>query len=195
MAISTERAGLVNFPPMPRIHILGASGSGTTTLGRALSAATGWPHEDSDTYFWVPTDPPFTTPRPPERRLDALLPRLSATADWIFTGSAISWAKPLEPLYELVVYLHLDPALRMARLHARESARYGARILPGGDMAQGSQEFIAWAAAYDTAGPEQRSRVLHAAWLAARACPVLRLDATAPVERLVASVLAAVSPG
>ncbi len=173
---------------MPRIHILGASGSGTTTLGAALAAATGWPHEDSDTYFWVPTDPPFTTPRPRERRLDTLLPRLAATPDWIFTGSAISWATPLEPLYELVVYLRLDPALRMARLHARESARYGARIAPGGDMAVASQEFLAWAEAYDTAGVEQRSRALHAAWLADRACPVLRLDATEPVGGLVRAV-------
>ncbi len=177
---------------MPRIHIIGASGSGTTTLGAALAAATGWPHEDSDSYFWVPTDPPFTTPRPRERRLDELLPRLAATPDWIFTGSSISWAGPLEGLYDLVVYLRLDPALRMARLHAREAGRYGARIQPGGDMAVANQEFLAWAEDYDTAGPEQRSRALHDAWLAQRACPVLRLDAAAPVAALTNAVLAAV---
>lgn len=176
---------------MPRIHILGASGSGTTTLGAALSAATGWPHEDSDTYFWIPTDPPFTTPRPRERRLDELLPRLAALPDWIFTGSSISWAGALEPLYELVVYLHLDPTLRMARLHAREIGRYGARIAPGGDMAVASQEFLAWAEAYDTAGQDQRSRALHADWLAKRTCPVLRLDAAAPVAALVDAVRSA----
>ena len=175
---------------MPRIHILGASGSGTTTLGAALAAATGWPHEDSDTYFWIPTDPPFTTPRPRERRLDTLLPRLAATPDWIFTGSSISWAVPLVGLYELVVYLRLDPALRMARLLAREAARYGARIQPGGDMAAASREFFAWAEAYETAGPGQRSRVLHEAWLAERACQVLRLDAAEPVAALTAAVLA-----
>jgi len=178
---------------MARIHILGASGSGTTTLGRALASLTGWPHEDSDAHFWVATDPPFTTPRPKERRLDRLLPRLVEEPDWIFSGSSISWSGALEPLYDLVVYLHLDPALRMARLRAREAARYGARIAPGGDMAETSAAFISWAEAYDIAGPEQRSRALHADWLAARRCPVLRLDSAAPTARLAAMVCTALT--
>jgi Shikimate kinase len=41
-----------------RIHILGASGSGTTTLGRALAERLQYPHFDTDDSFWVPTDPP-----------------------------------------------------------------------------------------------------------------------------------------
>jgi hypothetical protein len=35
-----------------RIHILGASGSGTTTLGHALAARLQCPHFDTDAYFW-----------------------------------------------------------------------------------------------------------------------------------------------
>ena len=173
---------------MARIHILGASGSGTTTLGAALATRTGWPHEDSDTYFWEVTDPPYTRQRPKERRLDQLLPRLAKERDWIFSGSSISWSGALEPLYDLVVYLRLDPARRMARLRAREIGRYGGRIAPGGDMAEANAAFIAWAEAYDTAGPEQRSRALHEAWLKGRRCPVLRLDSAAPVAQLVARV-------
>ena len=117
-----------------------------------------------------------------------LLPRLEAGRDWVFSGSAISWTGAAEPLYDLVVYLALDPALRMARLRAREAERYGARIAPGGDMHGASTEFLAWAEAYDTAGPSQRSQVLHAAWLAERRCPVLRLDAADPVTVLAAAV-------
>lgn len=175
---------------MPRIHILGASGSGTTTLGAALATRLGCPHEDSDTYFWLPTDPPFTTPRPREDRLALLLPRL-AGPDWVFSGSALSWGQPLEPLYDLIVFLRLDPALRMERLRRRERARYGTRIAPGGDMAASSRDFLAWAEAYDTAGPQQRSLIAHEQWLAGQRCPVLRLDSAAPVEALMASVLAA----
>lgn len=177
---------------MPRIHILGASGSGTTTLGAALAARLGCPHEDSDCYFWVSTDPPFTTPRPPAERLALLLPRLQGQ-DWVFSGSALNWAKPLEPLYDLVVYLWLDPDARMQRLRRREAARYGARIEPGGDMAEVNRAFLEWAAAYDTAGAEQRSRAAHEPWLAARTCPVLRLGSAAPVEHLVAAVCGALS--
>jgi adenylate kinase family enzyme len=34
-----------------RIHLIGASGSGTTTLGRALAQRLGYPHFDTDHYF------------------------------------------------------------------------------------------------------------------------------------------------
>lgn len=48
---------------MRRIHITGASGSGCTTLGRALAERLGSVHLDTDTYFWLPSDPPFQTIR------------------------------------------------------------------------------------------------------------------------------------
>lgn len=52
-----------------RVHILGASGSGTTTLGRALAQAWSVPHADADDYFWVPADPPYLQKRPVEERI------------------------------------------------------------------------------------------------------------------------------
>jgi hypothetical protein len=42
-----------------RIHVVGASGSGTTTLGRALAKRLGCRHLDTDDVFWLPSDPPF----------------------------------------------------------------------------------------------------------------------------------------
>jgi len=41
------------------IHILGASESGTTTLGRALKEKYEYAHFDTDDYFWIPTNPPI----------------------------------------------------------------------------------------------------------------------------------------
>lgn len=179
---------------MARIHVLGASGAGTTTLGTALAARLGCPHEDTDAYYWLPTDPPFTAPRPPDARLTLLLPQL-AGANWVLSGSALKWGTPLEPLYELVVFLRLDPALRMARLYRREVERYSARINPGGDMALASQAFVDWAESYDTAGPGQRSLAAHEQWLTALTCPILRLDSAAPVEELAVAVLGHLSAG
>jgi hypothetical protein len=125
-------------------------------------------HRDADTFYWLPTDPPFRAPRPLAERLALLTEQLPPTGNWVLCGSAIGWAKPLEPLYDLIVYLRLDPALRMERLRRREDARYGGRVAPGGDMAASSAEFLRWAAAYDTAGQEQRSRVAHKRWLPRR---------------------------
>ncbi len=54
------------------IHIFGASGSGTTTLGRYLSEELGCFHMDTDDYYWEPTDPPYTTKQLPAQRVELL---------------------------------------------------------------------------------------------------------------------------
>ena len=63
MGAVTGVSRIVYSRRMARILITGAAGSGTTTLGRALAAKLGCAHEDTDTYYWVPTDPPYTTIR------------------------------------------------------------------------------------------------------------------------------------
>ena len=118
-----------------------------------------------------------------------LLRLLPAAGQWVFSGSAPEWARPIEPFYDLVVFLRLDPALRMDRLRRREAAQHGKRIEAGGDMAAASSDFLKWAEAYDTAGPEQRSLVDHEAWLDSLKAPVLRLDSAAPLDDLVFAVL------
>ena len=37
------------------IHIFGASGSGTTTLGKKICEELGYTQMDTDDYFWMPT--------------------------------------------------------------------------------------------------------------------------------------------
>lgn len=180
---------------MARIHIVGASGSGTTTLGVALADRLGHPHVDADSLFWLPTDPPFTTKRPKDGRQALLHRLLPAAGQWVFSGSAVQWATPIEPFYDLVVFLNLDPAVRMERLRRREAARYGKRIEAGGDMATASVEFLKWAEAYDIAGPEQRSLVLHENWLATLRVPLLRLSSDAPLEDLAFAVLSRLDDG
>ncbi len=177
---------------MARIHITGASGSGVTTFGAALATSLAVPHFDTDDFYWLPTNPPFTTKRPPSERVTLLFEKLASQPGWVLSGSALKWGEPLEPLYDLVIFLTLDPALRMERLRQREHTRYGQRIELGGDMVEASAAFLAWAAAYDTAGEEQRSRAAHEAWLAAVTVPVLRMDSSQPVPALVDAVLSSV---
>lgn len=175
---------------MTRIHILGAAGSGTSTLGAGLAERLDLPQVEADDVFWLPTEPPFTTRRPLAARRRLLRQRCPMNGHWVFSGSALGWGAPIAPSYDLIVYLWLDPTERMARLRRRESERYGGRTQPGGDMATSSARFMAWAAAYDTAGPEQRSRVAHEEWLAGQVAPILRLNSAAPVDDLVDAVCA-----
>lgn len=126
---------------MVHIHVMGASGSGTTSLGRALAEKLDIAHLDTDDFFWLPTDPPFTTPRDADDRIRLLLDEAARHDGWVLSGSALKWGRPIEPFYDLIVFLRIDPELRMTRILAREIARYGNRIRPGGDMAVKSGSF------------------------------------------------------
>ena len=177
--------------PFRRIHVVGASGSGTTTLGRALATALALPHFDADDFFWRPTEPPFREKRPGEERLRLMREMFLPRAGWALSGSAIDWVG-LEDAFDLVVFLYAPAAVRLARLKSREAMLFGARaVAPKGSHHAETRAFLDWAAQYDEGPPEGRSRAMHEAQLAGLACPVLRLSSERSLEDLVASVRAA----
>lgn len=174
------------------MHIVGASGSGTTTVGRALAAQLGVRHFDTDDYYWLPTDPPYRQKRPVEERLALLEPLLRASDSWVLSGSLVGWGDRLVPYFDLVVFLRVPQEVRIARLRERERRRFGAAgIAPGGPHHEQYREFVEWARAYDDAGLEMRSRALHEQWLSRLQTPVLRLEEAAPVAAQVRAILGA----
>jgi adenylate kinase family enzyme len=84
-----------------RIHILGASGAGTTTLGRALAERLQSPHFDTDDYFWLPTDPSLTHQRERTEHQQLLMDDLTAHDAWVVSGSLCRWGDVAIPLFEL----------------------------------------------------------------------------------------------
>lgn len=174
-----------------RIHIVGASGTGATTLGAALAERRDCPQFDTDSYFWDVTDPPYQRARPTADRLERLLHDLTAHPAWVLSGSLCGWGDPAIPRFELVVFLRVPTALRLDRLRTRERTRYGAQSLePGGAMYTQHRDFLAWAAEYDEGGLNMRSLARHEQWLAGLPCPVLRLEGDLAVGTRVARVLA-----
>ena len=98
-------------------------------------------------------------PRPVEARLALLRPALAGSAAWVLSGSLCGWGDPLIPEFELVVFLVVPTEVRLARLRAREAARYGREaIAPGGALHGAHLEFLDWAGRYDTGDVEMRSR-------------------------------------
>lgn len=173
-----------------RLHITGASGAGTTTLGRAVATRWAVPHADVDDYFWVPTTPPYTTKRDEAQRLRLLHEVFVGRDTWVLSGTLMAWGDALVESFDAVVFLTLDDGERMERLHAREVTRYGSRIEPGGPQEAAHRDFMDWAAGYEDPDFDGRNRAIHEEWLAALPCPVLRLDSTRPVEELVAEIAA-----
>lgn len=175
-----------------RIHITGASGSGTSTLGAALAARLDVPHFDTDDFFWVPSDPPYQVKRPIEERLSLMHAALRPRRSWTLSGSVDAWGSSLAAYFDRVVFLIAPTEIRLARLKARELARFGAASLaPGGAMHDNHEEFLIWAAAYDAGTHAGRSLPRHLAWLERLPCPVLRFSGLEPVDALVEKTLAA----
>jgi adenylate kinase family enzyme len=174
------------------VHITGASGSGTTTLGSALAAHAGAIHLDTDDFYWLPDAPAFTARRPKPDLIQMLTEAIEAAREsgWVLSGGVSEWGAPLIPYFRLVVFLYAPTEIRLARLRARESKQFGeAAVSPGGERHADLEDFIAWAAGYDGGQIEGRNLPFHEAWLARLPCPVLRLDGTEAVDVLVRRVL------
>ena len=82
-----------------RVLITGASGSGTTTLGRALADSLNYRHLDTDDFYWIPTKPPFTLTRPWDERLRLLLAELGTNA--VVSGSVMERGAQVEDAFHL----------------------------------------------------------------------------------------------
>ncbi len=173
-----------------RIHLVGASGSGVTTLGRALANALAVPHHDTDDYFWQPTVPPYQHKRDRAERLrlmqEVFLPRV----DWVLSGSLEGWGDDIIPFFDLVIFLTTPREIRLQRLRVREATHFGGdAVAPGGWRHHDTEDFLDWASHCEDGDREGRSLAKHEAWLANLPCPVLRLDGSRPLPELVASCL------
>jgi len=172
-----------------KIHTVGASGSGTTTLAKALANHLKISHFDADSYYWEPTDPQFTVKRPPELRVELLRKDLDREQSWVLSGSLVKWGESLQDRFTNVVFISLPSEIRIARLKKREFERFGERIELGGDMHQQHLDFIEWAKKYDEGGLEVRSRKLHEAWFKTLKCPLTRVSGEISTDQQVASVI------
>lgn len=167
------------------IHILGAAGSGTSTLGKALAKAKGYTYLDVDNFHWVDTFIPFTVARPKEERVKLLKEAISKCENCVVSGALCVWGDELIPYFDVVVKLETPTDVRIKRLKVREANRFGSRILEGGDMYFNHLRFIEWAKVYDYGGLDVRSNLLHNTWLKKINKKVLVLDGTKPVEELI----------
>ncbi|CAI1744558.1 Uncharacterised protein [Serratia fonticola] len=176
-----------------KIHITGASGSGTTSIAARLATITGFTHLDTDDFYWHATKPPFTAVRECRERQQLLLAALTANTQWILSGSLCGWGDKFIPLFDLVVYVYVQNNTRIERIRKRELARYGESILPGGVEYERNRQFIAWASAYDTSTEVSRNAFKHKQWLEKIACPVIEINNHAECDEAVNVIVANIS--
>ncbi|WP_124066354.1 AAA family ATPase [Clostridium sp. E02] len=102
------------------IHLYGASGSGTSTIGKKICDELGYRFMDTDDYFWMPTNPRFTTKREKNERLRLMREDIKVFENVVISGSLVDWGDELIPLFTLVIRVVTDTDIRIDRLHKRE---------------------------------------------------------------------------
>lgn len=158
-----------------RIHLLGGSGSGTSSLGIKLAEKLEIPHFESDDFFWQESEIPFTVKRTVEDRIKILEKTMDQNESWVISGSASEWGDSLLERSTLIVLIECDKEVRLDRIRKREKERFGDRILPGNDMYKVHSDFLIWAAGYDTGDISMRSKASHLNWLEGAKCPVIEI--------------------
>lgn len=172
------------------IHILGASGSGTSTIGKAISEKYGHVQLDTDDYFWIPTDPKFTVIRERGERQTMLAKAIEDNPRCVISGSLCGWGDIFINKFQFVILVETPVTIRIQRLKQREYNRFGERISPGGDMYNEHIKFLDWAAQYDDGGNDMRSYAMHENWLKSIKCPIKRVDGTCPADEILSKIFA-----
>jgi len=172
---------------MGGIILFGAAGSGKTTIALELAQHLNFWHLDLDDYHWRwDTEIPYTVLRPAEERINHIMNDISQHANFVMSGNMWSIRKTFEHLFDLAVLVTAPVQVRAERIRSRELAKWGNRILPGGDMY----------AANPIYHQDHLERVRndfdqdkqHDAWAKELSCPVLNIDGTAPIEESVVQI-------
>ena len=171
-----------------KLYIFGASGTGSTTLGKAIASDLDLTHVDTDDHYWAPVEPPFSIKREPLERVASMKVALGGEG-WVISGACNGWGSDLIDLADLIVFISVPTPVRIQRLRAREKARFGDRIEDGGDMSQIHQDFIQWAKGYDTPEFQGRNLAAHEKWLEQQVRPVCRIDGQQPLGDVMETII------
>ncbi|MEQ1505679.1 MAG: AAA family ATPase [Myxococcota bacterium] len=171
---------------MRRIHVIGTSGTGKSTVGAALAGRLGVPFVELDALHWLPG---WTT-RPPDE-LRRLLTDATAGDGWVVDGNYGAWVRELLwPRVDAVVWLDLPRRTALRQVTTRTFGRWWRRELLWGTnreslrMSLLSRESILWW----TWSTHARRRAGYAVLLADPPFEVIRLRTRAEVDRWLASV-------
>jgi adenylate kinase family enzyme len=170
-----------------QINIFGASGSGSTTLGKALGQKLNYPVFDGDHYFWVPSEMPFTVKRDPQERNAMINRDTAAHENWIVSGSVVGWNNNWD--FDLSVFLYIPHQVRMDRLKKREFERYGDEIYTNPERIILYHKFLDWAQGYDDNTTDGRTLQVHQNWMKNLKKSLLIIEGDTTVEERVDIIL------
>lgn len=143
------------------IAIFGLNGGGKSTLVHALAKQTGYFEMDVEDYYFpeqkksrkwaldksgiVDTEHlgelPFSNPRAKDEVQTAIMEDILAHLQSILSGVTMKWNDDILSHIDIVFLMQTPLEERLKRIQEREEKRFGARVLPGGDMYMQQVEF------------------------------------------------------
>lgn len=174
---------------MQHILVFGAPGAGSTTFAQELAAKVQLPCHDLEDFFSAPKKEFYPRPQV-ESETERFYKTLKEQSQWILSGSIALWDTEITELLHGVIYLQMIRTKRLQRLKEREIQKHGEKIADSSTKEFKSfNQYMYWASQFDQGGLERESKILHENWLSKRECPVLRLDASLPLEQSLSTVL------
>ena len=167
------------------ILVCGLNGVGKSTLGRALADRMGYEFIDNEALFFPKTDPAyeFAGPRSKEEAVSILEERIKENGRFVFAAVKGDYGDRLIASLSYIVLIEAPKPIRSRRVRERSFQRFGARILPGGDLFERENS---WFAMVDGRPDDYVTK-----WLQTVACPVIRVDGTRPVDENVDYLMSA----
>ena len=159
-----------------RIIVCGLNGAGKSTFGKALAKKLGVAFFDIEDFYFPDRreGDPYAASLPREEVAARLLAALKNHAAFVLASVTADYGEEAEACLDRAVFLHVPDGVRMGRVRDRSYAKFGERMLPGGDLYEQEERFFTMA--------ESRTEERITSWLARTALPVVHLDGTAPVE-------------
>ena len=162
--------------------ICGMNGSSKSTLGRALAEHLGWRFIDNEDLYFPKTDPnhPYAVERTQAEVERLLLEEVRRDDHFVFAAVRGNYGEAVLPYYKAAVLVEVPRDIRLQRVRGRSYRKFGARMMPGGDLYESEKRF------YDliAARPEDYAT----RWLETMEIPLFRVDGTRPVGENVAII-------
>lgn len=172
-----------------KIQIIGASGTGKSTLAKYIGEREEMKWIDTDCYLWK--DDAFNENNPIEIRLEMYQRDISTYDSYVVSGSTFMWCPNGFVNRDLLVFLSVDEDIRMARLRNREIKRKNQNKMFLDDNGEYTNDFLEWCKTYWIAKDKSMAGTFadHKYQMEISVSPVLKIDSSISVEELYTKIM------
>ncbi|MED1864329.1 AAA family ATPase [Fictibacillus nanhaiensis] len=169
-----------------KVQIIGGSGTGKSTLAKYISEKENIKWIDTDYYLWK--DDSFLENHPIDKRIEMYNRDIISNDSYIASGSVFMWLPEGFSNRDLLVFLSLDEEIRMKRLRKREFERNSRMWLD--ENKEYTNNFLEWCKTYWEEKDKNMAGTYseQAYQMKISNSPVLKLDATKPLDELYAEI-------